>query len=73
MKYGASRAYFTERFAIAMSPRDRAALRRLADTIGEAQAVIVRRLIRREAERRGLLPCPDQYAQGASLRQEAAL
>jgi hypothetical protein len=64
MKYAASKAYFTERFAIATSPRDRAALRQLADAVGEAQAVIVRRLIRQEAQRRGFLSSPDCDVQG---------
>jgi len=56
MRYAVSRAYFTERFAIAMSPRDRVALKRLSETLGEAQAVVGRRLIREAAKSAGLWP-----------------
>lgn len=67
MKHGASRVYFTERFPIAMSRRDKAALERLSNAMGEAKAVIVRRLIRQEAQRRGLWPPPNQpQAQGGN-------
>lgn len=67
MDFRQGRAYFTERFPIAMSPRDRVALRRLSAITGESQAVVVRRLIRQEAERQGVWPVVRaQDAQGAA-------
>ena len=67
MKEGTNRAYFTERFPVALSPRDKAALERLSSTMGETKAVIVRRLIRQEAQRRGLWPATNQpQPQGVS-------
>jgi len=50
----------TERLALKVLRRDKEALRRLAAAEGEAMAVVVRRLIREEARRRGLLPPADQ-------------
>ena len=44
----------TERLALNVLRRDKEALRRLAAREGEAMAVVVRRLIRNEAQRHGL-------------------
>lgn len=75
MTYAASRAYFTERFSLAMSPRDRTALKRLSDVTGEAQAVIVRGLIRDAARQHGLWPPKqrhlDQEVQARIVEMEA--
>ena len=46
----------TERLTLKMLRRDKEALRRLAASEGEAIAVLMRRLIRRELQARGLLP-----------------
>ena len=44
----------TERLSLKVLRRDKEALRRLAAVEGEAMAVVVRRLIRRAAQERGL-------------------
>ena len=49
----------TERLALTVLKRDKDALRRIATAEGEAMAVVVRHLIRREARRRGLWPPAD--------------
>lgn len=67
MRYGASRAFFTERFPVAMSPRDRAALKQLSAMTGETQSVVVRRLIRQEAQRRGVWPTADRPAEAPEV------
>jgi len=47
----------TERFGLSLSPRERQALRHLAEVEGGlSQAALVRRLIRAEAKTRGLWP-----------------
>jgi len=53
-----------DRLALKLPRRDKEALRTLAQTEGEAMAVIVRRLIRQAAERQGLLP-PAEQREGA--------
>jgi hypothetical protein len=50
----------TERLALKVLQRDKEVLRRLAQAEGEAMAVVVRRLIRKEARERGLLPTQAQ-------------
>jgi hypothetical protein len=45
-----------ERLGIVLRSRDKAAARRLAEVEGESIACVVRRLIRNEAERRGIWP-----------------
>jgi hypothetical protein len=60
-----------ERLALRVLRRDKEALRRLAAAEGEAMSVIVRRLIRREAQRRGLLPPGDVQAQAQAPTTEA--
>jgi hypothetical protein len=60
----------TVRFGLLLSEREREALARLTEAEGElSKSVVVRRLIRREAKRRGLLlpvdqPAPAQSEQG---------
>lgn len=44
----------TERLGFRVLRRDKEALQRLADMEGEAMSVIMRRLIRKEAQRHGL-------------------
>jgi len=47
----------TERLGVALTPLDKEAVRRLADAEGGlSAAALVRRLIRQEAQRRGLWP-----------------
>jgi hypothetical protein len=46
----------TERLALKVLRRDKEALRRLAEREGEAMSVVLRRLIRQEAIRRGVMP-----------------
>ena len=46
----------TERLMIKVLPDQKAALVAMAETEGEPVAVVLRRLIRTEARRRGLLP-----------------
>jgi hypothetical protein len=72
--YGRSRARFTlyfeeedrmnpsksETFTFKLSRRDREALDLLAKSEGENRSVVVRRLIRREADRHGVLPPPPE-------------
>ena len=57
-----------ERVVLRVLPSDKAALRGLAEAEGEAMAVVVRRLIREAAHRRGLWPrkepSPELEAQG---------
>jgi hypothetical protein len=48
-------AYQIERLGLNVLRRDKEALRRLAAAEGEAMSVVVRKLIRREAQKRGLL------------------
>jgi len=53
----------TERLALKVLQRDKEALRRLAVVEGEAMSVVVRRLIRKAARERGLLPPADRQAE----------
>jgi hypothetical protein len=46
----------TNRFALKLAQRDKEALRKIATKEGETMAVVVRRLIREAARKRGLLP-----------------
>ena len=62
----------SERFGLVLSPAEKAMLQRLAQRERIPAAAVVRRLIWREARECSLLPSPDPYAQGASLRQEVA-
>ena len=55
------------KFMLALSPSERGALQRLADQERLPAAAVVRRLIWREAEERGLLLPPDR--QGESEAQ----
>ena len=49
----------TERLGLILSPREKEALRRLAEVDGGlTQSALVRRLIRIEAQRRGIWPIP---------------
>ena len=59
----------TERLALNVLRRDKEALRRLAAREGEAMAVVVRRLIRNEAQRHGLSKPAE--GQGADQDREA--
>jgi len=47
---------YTERFIFALTPAERTALAALAQRDGVSQAGAMRRLLRREARRHGLLP-----------------
>lgn len=52
----------TEKMSFKVLPRDKEAIERLAEREGEPMAVLMRRLIRNEAQRHGLLatqPPPD--------------
>ena len=60
----------TERLALNVLRRDKEALRRLAAREGEAMAVVVRRLIRNEAQRHGLWKSTE--GQGADQDRELA-
>ena len=60
--------YETERLALKVLRRDKEALRLVAAADGEAMSVVVRRLIRKEAQRRGLLPPANQHAQEQETR-----
>lgn len=62
MRYSIQRSYFNKRFGLALSARDLAALKKLSAETGESQAVILRQLIRAEAQRRGLLPASRAHA-----------
>ncbi len=47
----------TERFGLVLTPREKAALGKIAEAEGElSRATVLRRLIRAEAQRRGLWP-----------------
>ena len=47
----------TERFGLVLTPAELAALQRLADSDGGlSSAAVIRRLIRQEAQRRGVWP-----------------
>ena len=63
--------YKNERLVVKMLPSDKAALRRLAAAEGEAMAVIVRRLIREAAGRRGLWP-PGERQQSERVEVQEA-
>jgi len=56
----------TERLTVKVLPAHKAVLERIAQSEDTSEAAIVRRLIRSEAERRGLWPAPEQ-----PQRQEA--
>jgi hypothetical protein len=49
----------TERFGLALSERDKGALFHLADQDRSSAAAVVRRLIWREAQRRGIVERPN--------------
>ena len=61
----------TERLSLKVLRRDKEALRRLAAVEGEAMAVVVRRLIRRAAQERGLWSPADKRDTGQPDQQEA--
>jgi hypothetical protein len=63
-------AHDTERLALNVLRRDKEALRRLAAREGEAMAVVVRRLIRNEAQRHGLWKSTE--SQGVDQDREVA-
>jgi len=54
-----------ESIGLVMLPSHKEALRRLAEVQGEAMAVVVRRLIREEAGRRGFWPPTSAESQEA--------
>jgi len=59
----------TERFGLILTPAEKEAARRLAEADGGlSQAALVRRLIRAEAQRRGLWPPAQQGAQPQEAR-----
>ncbi len=49
-----------EHLGVILLPAHKQALKRLAEANGEAMAVVVRGLIRREAERRHMWPTPEE-------------
>lgn len=60
-----------EHLAVIILPAHKAVLRRLAEANGEAVAVVVRRLIREEGERRGLWPIQAGQAQEGAAEDAA--
>lgn len=60
----------TERLGLILSPREKEALRRLAEVDGGlTQSALVRRLIRIEAQRRGLWPIPQIQGEREEVTQ----
>ena len=57
---------YTERFNLALTPQERSVLKILAADDAGSKASVVRRLVRREAKRRGLWPQP---AAGEHVRE----
>jgi len=53
-RYAVSRAFLTERFIFALSQRDQQLLIRLARHEGEPAAVVLRRLVREAAAKKGI-------------------
>jgi hypothetical protein len=58
-----------EHLGIVMLASHKTALEKLARANGEAMAVVLRRLIREEAERRGLWPDPTPQPSGEETRR----
>lgn len=52
-----------ERLSLKVLRADKVALRRLAMAEGESMSVIVRRILREELDRRGLLPADDRQVE----------
>jgi hypothetical protein len=59
-----------QRFSVVMSKTERAMLQRLAQHEHIPAAAVVRRLVWREAEERGLLPPTDAQGQAAQAEVE---
>lgn len=55
--------YEAERLSLKVLQRDKEALRRMASLEGETMSVVVRRLIRQAAHKRGLLPASDRHGE----------
>jgi hypothetical protein len=54
---------------LVLSPREKDLVRRIAEQDGLSSAAAVRRMIRCEAQRRGLLPAPQRPAQCQEVQQ----